>query len=279
MRSLAAGLLVLGMAAGAGAASAADQETQDDTTGATLPPPAPPGQQQQPEARGLGADIKAYVTAPLHWDTEEWLGFGGAVAAVAIAHQYDRQTAAPYQTSAIEKSGSHDLEDIAPAAALLAGTSVLAYFSGSTAGSRESVTMLEAASFSGVTAYALKYAVGRESPAETTNPNAFGHGAGSFPSLHSTVAFAIGGVLAESGGDDYRWLRRVLGYGVGVFTSYQRIKHDQHWLSDTVAGAALGISTAQFSIHRRNPDDDHTGGNLSVEPVAGGAMLSYSKSF
>ena len=74
-----------------------------------------------------------------------------------------------------------------------------------------------------------------------------------------------------------RWVRRVLGYGVGVLTSYERIRHNQHWLSDTVAGAALGTSTAFFTMHRRYPADTDGGpSGLSVQPVSGGVMLSYN---
>jgi membrane-associated phospholipid phosphatase len=85
------------------------------------------------------------------------------------------------------------------------------------------------------------------------------------------VAFAVGTVLAESGNEDYRWLRRLLGYGLGAATSYERLKHNAHWLSDTVAGAALGMATANFTMKRAYPEE----ASLSVVPVEGGAMLTY----
>lgn len=281
MRIVAAWFLALGILGGAlggtTLAVAADPDGVDET-GATLPPDPPPGEPPQ-ASHGLGADIGAYVTAPARWGTSEWLGFGGALGAIAIAHQYDRQTSAPFlPPPGAPKPANHDLQDIAPAAALFVGTSVYAYLTQDTNGTRESLAMLEAASFSGVTAFALQHAAGRESPADSSDPNSFHPGsAGSFPSVHVTLAFAVGTVMAESGSDDYRWLRRVLGYGVGVLTSYERIKHSQHWLSDTVAGAALGISTAHFAIQRRFPQDDEPySGGLSVLPVAGGLMLSYN---
>ena len=70
----------------------------------------------------------------------------------------------------------------------------------------------------------------------------------------------MGTVLAESGNDDYRWIRRLLGYGLGAATSYERLKHNAHWLSDTVAGAALGIATARFSMDRREGREAATSG-------------------
>ena len=53
-----------------------------------------------------------------------------------------------------------------------------------------------------------------------------------------------------------------------------------HWLSDTVAGAALGIATARFVLHRHSttPDADQTAsaGSLSFGPVKNGWQLQYS---
>ena len=78
-------------------------------------------------------------------------------------------------------------------------------------------------------------------------------------------------MLAESGNDDYRWLRRLLGYGLGIATSYERMKHNQHWLSDTVAGGALGIASAHFVMDRH----ERAASGFALLPVRGGAMLTY----
>jgi membrane-associated phospholipid phosphatase len=135
--------------------------------------------------------------------------------------------------------------------------------------------MLEAAGFSSVTAEALKYAAGRERPDETTDINDWRAGGSSFPSLHSTAAFAVGSVFAESGSDDYRWFRRIVGYGMATATAYLRVHDNQHWLSDTVAGAALGIATGRFSTHRRL-ERAHDW-NVSVTPAPyGGLMMTLN---
>src|SRR5690348_10632536 len=36
-------------------------------------------------------DAGAYYTAPLHWNGRDWEYFGGALAAIAVAHHYDTQ--------------------------------------------------------------------------------------------------------------------------------------------------------------------------------------------
>jgi membrane-associated phospholipid phosphatase len=83
-------------------------------------------------------------------------------------------------------------------------------------------------------------------------------------------------VLAESGSDEYRWLRRFLGYGLGVATDYERLKHNAHWLSDVVAGSALGAASAYFMMSRRQSSEEMT--QLMLVPADGGAQLTFKVS-
>ena len=220
--------------------------------------------------------VKAYVTAPLRWQGSDWLWFGGAAAAIGAAHQFDGDVRKHFAAGAGTSPGSntHDLQDALPAAALLVGTWGYARFINDRWGRREAGTMLEAAALSVGTAYILKYAGGRQRPDETSNPDRWRAGGSSFPSVHATAAFAIGAVLAESGNDDYRWIRRTLGYGVAGYTVYERLHHNAHWLSDTVAGAALGTATAHFAMNRR--EDASRTGNISVSPLYHGVMISFT---
>jgi membrane-associated phospholipid phosphatase len=223
-------------------------------------------------------DAKDYFTAPIHWDSSDWLFFGGSIAAIAVAHQYDarvRAYYAPAGPAGLNNSDPNSLRDAIPAASLVAGVWLVSEFTDDSFGKTEAYTMLEAAGFSSITAEALKYAAGRERPDETTSVNDWRDGGSSFPSLHTTAAFAIGTVFAESGDDDYRWLRRAVGYGMASATMYLRVHDDQHWLSDTVAGAALGIATGRFSTHRRLQRAKDW--NLTVTPSQyGGVKLTFS---
>jgi membrane-associated phospholipid phosphatase len=239
-------------------------------------PPEPPDAGQRGASTGLGSDIKAYFTAPLHWDANDWTWFGGALAATALAHHYDTDVRKHFtrNLASVQKSNSDDVKDAIPTAAVFLATWGYASLVDSSDGRSETWAMFEAAGLGGVSAYALKYTLGREGPDVTSNPNQWFKGsAGSFPSFHSTAAFAVGTVLAESGNDDYRWLRRLLGYGLGVATSYERLKHNAHWLSDTMAGAALGTASARFTMNRTSGNDSAS--NFSLTPVEGGAMLTY----
>ena len=222
-------------------------------------------------------DAKLYFTAPIRWDYKDWAYFGGTLAAVAAAHEFDgtvrRDLAGTH--AALDGKDKNSLRDAAPAAAVLVGTWVASTFLDDRAGRVEAYTMLEAAGFAAVTTEALKFAAGRSRPNETTHVDAWRKGGSSFPSLHASAAFAIGTVLAESGNDDYRWVRRFLGYGIAGATAYIRLRDNVHWTSDVVAATAIGISTAHFTLNRR---DARAGAwELSVSPMdSGGAMLSLS---
>lgn len=286
-------LLTLLLAAGAlGAPSAAwcqsaDPQGRDrpaDTEPAppetTLPAPSPePPASPKAAGGGLGSDIKLYFTAPLRWDRGDWAWFAGALVATGAAHHYDTQVRTHFIKilGTSQTTSSKDLQDALPTAAVVAATWAYANLISDSAGRREAWAMIEAAALSTVPVYALKYAVGRQRPDQTSDPNAWRKSGGdSFPSWHATAAFAVGTVLAESGNDDYRWVRRLLGYGLGAATSFERLKHNAHWLSDTVAGAALGAASAHFVMKRAYALDEQA--QLGLVPIKGGAMLSYTVS-
>ncbi|HEY1314043.1 MAG TPA: phosphatase PAP2 family protein [Steroidobacteraceae bacterium] len=223
-------------------------------------------------------DTKLYFTSPLRWDEQDWLYFGGALAAIGAAHSFDERVRDHFATGsrAILNGGAdkNSLRDAAPTVAIIAGTGLYAAFIDDHDGYREAWSLIEAGAFSGATAEVLGYATGRERPDATTSPNEWGKGSDSFPSLHTTVAFAVGTVFAESGNDEYRWIRRIIGYGVAGATGYIRVNENVHWLSDSVAGAALGIATARFVLNRQGAQDNRAA--LQFQPIKNGWMISYS---
>jgi hypothetical protein len=222
-------------------------------------------------------DIKLYFTAPLRWDQQDWFTFGGAIAATAISYRYDSDVRTHFlkdNPGLAFNTDTYDVQDAIPAVIALAGTLTFAAITNDKDGKQETWSMVEAAGLSMTTAFALKFVAGRERPSETADHTQWREGGDSFPSMHATGAFAIGTVLAESGSDNFRWLRRALGYGVGAYTSYERLKHNQHWLSDTVAGAALGWSSARFVLNRGVAKQHNV--QLFVLPTDGGAMVSIS---
>jgi len=230
--------------------------------------------------RGALDDVKEYFSAPLRRDTEDWLYFGGTLSAIAASHEYDRRVRSHFAMNPYDGlNGGRDnnsLRDALPAAGLILGTGLYAGFIRDTDGYQETWALLEAGILSTATGEVLSYAGGRERPDATTNPNQWRQGGDSFPSVHTSAAFAIGMVFAESGNVEYRWVRRILGYGIAGATGYIRVKNNEHWMSDTVAGAALGIATARFVLNRQGRQNDQNRADLAFQPVIGGWRLSYA---
>jgi hypothetical protein len=229
------------------------------------------------EARTILEDTKLYFTAPLSWDEGNWKAFGASLVAIGVAYQFDDDVRAHFVDGSHAAAPGQDPDSAKaalPAALLLGGTLAAAALTHDDQGYTETWSMTEAAALSGVTALALKYALGRERPNDTSRPDAWFEHGDSFPSMHTTVAFAVGTVMAESGNDRYRWIRRSLGYGVAAGTAYWRLRDNVHWLSDTVAGAALGFASAHFVMNRR--DTQRRSASVLLMPVDRGLMLTFS---
>jgi hypothetical protein len=231
-------------------------------------------------AHDLAEDAKLYFTAPIRWNGRDWLHVGETLVVIGAAHQYDddvRNHFVAGLSAPLSGKDPHSARDAMPAAAIVAGTWAAAFLVQNSDGYAEGRDMLEAAGFSAVTTTLIKYSARRRRPNETDNPDDWRRNGDSFPSLHASAAFAIGTVLAESGGDNHRWLRRVLGYGAAGATAYARLHDNVHWLSDTVAGAAVGVATARFVMGREATRDRVA--RFSLLPTDGGLMITYNATF
>jgi hypothetical protein len=230
------------------------------------------------DARAALEDAKLYFTAPLRWDVRDWSYFGATALAVAAAHEYDDNVRAHFgETIATSSKDPHSSRDWVPAVAMVGLTWGAATFFDDRDGYEEGKAMLEAGAFSAVTTEVFKVAAGRRRPFETARVDDWRDGGNSFPSSHASLTFAIGTVLAESGNENFRWLRRMIGYGAASAVAYSRVHDGAHWLSDTVAGAALGIATGSFVTHRA--DERSRPYAFTVQPAAHGAMIRYTYVF
>lgn len=68
----------------------------------------------------------------------------------------------------------------------------------------------------------------------------------SFPSGHTATAFASAELLRQEYKDVSPWYG-IAGYGVAALTGYLRMYNNKHWLGDVVAGAGVGIISAQLA--------------------------------
>ena len=97
----------------------------------------------------------------------------------------------------------------------------------------------------------VKYAVGRARPYQDENLGGddFDSFSGwvSFPSGHTATAFALATTLGDA---SHNIFAQVGLYTLATGTAYGRIATSNHWLSDVVAAAGIGILSAKFASGR-----------------------------
>ena len=118
----------------------------------------------------------------------------------------------------------------------------------------------------GAVSTVLKIATGRtrpdHSPGDSDDFSPFG-GADAFPSGHTTVAFAFASALDQETGA--RWVPWVA-YPAAAAVGWARIVQNRHWLSDVVAGAAIGTwAGREFDL--RLQKRAHLPKGMSARPI------------
>jgi hypothetical protein len=107
---------------------------------------------------------------------------------------------------------------------------VLAGVSGDQLGHSRALGMIKASAYSAGVTTAIKYAVREPRPGKTKERN-------SFPSGHSTTAFAFGGYVYEEHG----WKWGVPALITASFVGASRINDNRHYLHDVLAGTTIGL--------------------------------------
>ena len=126
---------------------------------------------------------------------------------------------------------------------------------------------LEALAATGIVTAVMKGGFQRERPD--------GSNFHSFPSGHTSTVFASAMVLQEF----YGWKAGVPGFLLGTVTAVARMSDNKHWLSDTIAGATIGIlfghAFSKPHLDRFKSYDKKDDGAVSVFPVIepGGGQL------
>lgn len=199
-------------------------------------------------------DTREVLTAPLRWDTKDWLTVSLAGASVAGLMFVDK----PIQDFLrSHRNGTTDSisEHIAPfgaeySAAILAGF----YCGGALFDDPKARAVAQdglAASLiaSGMIAPALKVAVGRARPADDQGPrecDPFLVHNSSFPSGHSTQAFAVASVIAAH--YDALWIK-ITAYSGASAVAFARVEGNHHFTSDVLAGALIGTFVGNTVVH------------------------------
>lgn len=238
-------------------------------------------------ATGLGQlllqDARYVLGSPARWDRGTWKDIGlFGLAVVGTAAVLDR----PIQ-NAVQRNRNRTSDTVTRVFEPLGAEYSLAvlggfYLAGAINDDPKAIAVAQdglAASLfaSGLITPVLKLAIGRSRPVQDEGTHRFRPFAGnaSFPSGHTTQAFAVASVVAAH--YEPLWIKATA-YGVASLVGYARIYHNAHFASDVLAGAAIGslMGTSLVAVNGRL-----RGSGVSLMPLAvpKGAGFAVAKTF
>ncbi|MEP6768635.1 MAG: phosphatase PAP2 family protein [Acidobacteriota bacterium] len=227
------------------------------------------------EAKRYATDALAFVVAPAKWDGGDWRRAAGAGAAVGVLFVADESI-----DGFARRQRSRFTDRVSGATTSLGGATgfripAVLLVSGIVFSDPNLRDMgrdgLEACLLSSLVTKGIKNLAGRERPFETDGETTFQplSSRDSFPSGHTTQAFAIASVVAmRSSG----WIVPTLAYAAATVVAFDRVNDRVHFASDAVAGAIIGTVTGRFLVarHRRQAPDQPVRVELEVAPIRNG---------
>ncbi len=214
----------------------------------------------------IGSDLKQAFTKPFHMKKKDWLNAGGFVLLEVGLSFADRSI----QSNALQlRTNSKTVRDISNYVTQFGGLYEVYTLVGLGAygyifKNNKLVTTTFLASQAYITGEAItsvvKFITGRQRPdyyiSATANPEPNFHGPfsgvkdlsgnkinSSFPSGHTTVAFAAATVFAMEYKD--KPLIPILSYTAATLIGLSRVTENRHWFTDVLAGAVLGYFTGK----------------------------------
>jgi membrane-associated phospholipid phosphatase len=97
---------------------------------------------------------------------------------------------------------------------------------------------------------ALKGITQRARPMSGRERSEFFDGGNSFPSNHSTQAWAVATIIASE--YNHRQSVRIAAFATATAVSVARFAQHKHYLSDVLAGSALGYGIGKYVYHKRH---------------------------
>ena len=238
--------------------------------------------------RLLWDDTKHVIGAPARWDQSDWLTAGICAAAVVGAGLLLDRPVDKYVMN--HPDGSRDrfarsVEELGGTPSILiAGGTYLAGIAFKEPEVR--ATGVDAMATMGIAqlllVLPLKVATGRSRPEENQGTHDFHpfRGGQSFPSGHTTQAFALAAVISEHA--DRTWVS-VLSYGLASGVGLARVEQRKHFMSDVVAGGLIGtfIGKSVVAYNQSQRADARSKVTMSFAPMLqpGGYGLSVAMRF
>lgn len=230
----------------------------------------------------LADDTRAILTAPLRWDRRDWLMAGGLTSLVVASTAADsmiREESQENITPQLHTFTKNAQRFGAEGSWLVLGAfEAYGYLAEDTKAKAVAMDGLTASVISaGIITPLMKFTVGRVRPNASDRTFDFKPFSGnySFPSGHTTQAFAVASVIAAH--YDQWWVQG-LSYGLAGVVGYSRVEQNSHYASDVVAAAIIGTAVGRTIVKRHNKLKE---GAFTVTPYfdGQGSGLVFSKIF
>lgn len=203
------------------------------------------------------SDFKDVVISPTKWNQKQWM-IAGATALIGVGIYYFdddiRSAAQDFRGAGTDNFSKYVLDPYG------IGIFPLALFTGMyIAGSvnenayTQSVALNAGKTFAiaAVTAFGIKQLTGRQRPGDDhfLSPRAWvgpfsGGIDSSFPSIHTTTAFAVASFLSSSY-PDKKWVG-ISSYAMASLVGLSRLNDNKHWASDVFVGAVIGYGIGKL---------------------------------
>ena len=206
-------------------------------------------------------DTKRTFTAPAHWDGRDWTTFGAVAVSVVALSLVDEPMSDAFQGwhddwgDSGEQFSSNFLEPWGAKYSLALIGGFMGYGLLAKDLKSQSTALLATESFllASLVARVPKILVGRSRPnTDDLSPYKIGgpFQGSSFPSGHTTAVFAVASVIANQYADSP--IVPIISYTLATAVGVSRIYDNRHWLSDVVAGAAIGIAVGNLVSAKNN---------------------------
>lgn len=225
-------------------------------------------------------DTKGIVTSPTRWQQGDWLKLGiivSGTASLTLADQSVKDYFQAHKNRTETYISANLLEHFGAEHSILLISGIFTY--GMLTKNNKCVSTaliaLESFALASLVTRIPKTLVGRQRPDNWLGdgPYTFNgpFNGTSFPSGHTTASFAVASVIATQYRES-KWIP-ITAYTVASLAGLSRIYDNKHWLSDVVAGAAIGTLVGNFVSHRSSDS------KLTIVPFGNnnyqGVKLSY----
>lgn len=213
------------------------------------------------------SDTWGMMKSPLNYSGKNWLTLAAVTGTGLFIHQFDKDIQVYFAKH--NKPKIHDLLSLTSepwgtdeiyrnySFYLLAGMYTHGLITDNCKSKQVVLNVVKASVLTAAATEILKSTIGRHRPYQDNPPNpnsfsgpAFDNTYKSFPSGHTSFAFAAATVFAE----EYKqttWVP-ILAYTSASLTGFSRIYHEHHWSSDVFFGAAIGYFIGKYVVNNSN---------------------------